>query len=302
VWTVRHGEDKIPHGYTTAIDRLISRAYLLRELFLANLLPVPRVRILFSDMRDVKSSIAQFFGHTRHEISFGAFEPKALADYDVLVPLNLSDLRQLQALAHLARHNALPIPSADTVALCDDKLAFNRFLIHKGLGEFVPAILEHPEPPYVLKKRVSDRGRDAHVVFHKAEEAALLRGASPQDYFRQAFIEGAYEYATHALFLRGRLVRSLTIRYDMGKLAPIKGVDQPKRQRIVCCPFLDTFSQILSAVGFEGLCCIDFKVRGGRLRIMELNPRFGGSLCPYFFSFVRSLPRGTALAARPMCE
>ena len=34
-------------------------------------------------------------------------------------------------------------------------------------------------------------------------------------------------------------------------------------------------------------CCIHYKGAKVRLFLLEINPRFGGSLAPYFFSFVR---------------
>ncbi|MGH8049795.1 MAG: hypothetical protein ACREPB_03945, partial [Arenimonas sp.] len=36
-------------------------------------------------------------------------------------------------------------------------------------------------------------------------------------------------------------------------------------------------------------CCFNYKVRDGQAMILEINPRFGGSLCQYFISFIRHL-------------
>jgi predicted ATP-grasp superfamily ATP-dependent carboligase len=55
------------------------------------------------------------------------------------------------------------------------------------------------------------------------------------------------------------------------------------------CSYIDIFSDLLNAIGFEGLCCIDYKVKNGIPYIFEINPRFGGSLSFYFFSFLRHL-------------
>ena len=42
-------------------------------------------------------------------------------------------------------------------------------------------------------------------------------------------------------------------------------------------------------VGFEGLCCVNYKYRDGIPKILEINPRMGGSLARFFFSFLRRL-------------
>ena len=108
---------------------------------------------------------------------------------------------------------------------------------------------------------------------------------------RQEYIPGRFEYATHALFLRNRMVRSLTLRYDMARDGAIKGREWPVQQRLARYAHTAAFTAMLRALGFEGLCCIDYKLRDGRPLVMEVNPRIGNSLCPYFFSFLRDLPR-----------
>ncbi|MNC96669.1 hypothetical protein D3C83_141030 [compost metagenome] len=55
------------------------------------------------------------------------------------------------------------------------------------------------------------------------------------------------------------------------------------------CPFLDSFCEILTLLKFEGLCCFNYKIKDSRPLIFEINPRFGGSLCSYFYPFIRHL-------------
>ena len=55
------------------------------------------------------------------------------------------------------------------------------------------------------------------------------------------------------------------------------------------CDYLDKFSAILNSIGYEGLCCFDYKVINGKPQIFEINPRFGGSLSAYFFTFLKKL-------------
>ena len=52
-----------------------------------------------------------------------------------------------------------------------------------------------------------------------------------------------------------------------------------------------TLQMMLRAIGYDGLGCANYKFEQGRLQLIEINPRLGGSLCDYFFSFLRSMPQ-----------
>ncbi len=82
---------------------------------------------------------------------------------------------------------------------------------------------------------------------------------------------------------------SLNIEYVFETRSAIKGKDRLRYKAVCSCPYLDVFSSILAAIGFNGLCCFNYKVANGLPMILEINPRFGGSLSPFFFSFVRHL-------------
>jgi D-alanine-D-alanine ligase-like ATP-grasp enzyme len=45
---------------------------------------------------------------------------------------------------------------------------------------------------------------------------------------------------------------------------------------------MDLFAQMLAALGFSGLCCVNYKLVDGNPMIFEINPRCGFSLCAHF--------------------
>ena len=109
------------------------------------------------------------------------------------------------------------------------------------------------------------------------------------DYFCQEFIPGSTEFATHILFVDGRIVKALNIKYELTGEAPIKGQDAERLRIIRRCKYLDLFALVLRTVQYQGLCCVNYKVAKGQPFLLEINPRFGGSLAPYFFSFLNHL-------------
>ena len=98
---------------------------------------------------------------------------------------------------------------------------------------------------------------------------------------------GRSEFATHILFVEGRIVRALNIEYQFSSEMPIKGQEKEQIKVVHRCQYLDLFASMLRTIQFEGLCCVNYKVANGQPYLLEINPRFGGSLAPYFFSFIR---------------
>ena len=273
-------------------DRVVNRAFVAFELLMARICRVPKQRILFSQVRKGREAIERSFRFTPHEIHFGEFRPDTLPDFDLLVPLlSIDPVRRLDELREFTGRNRLPIPSRSTIDTCDDKLLFHQRMTASGLAEFVPRIDADLAPPYVLKGRSGHAGERVHVVLDRRNEPGLPAAADPASYFRQELVPGRYEYTAHILFLGGRVRRALCIEHDMGLEISVKGPMQPRRQRIVRCRGLSVFARMLAALEFEGVCNIDFKLRDGKPLVLEINPRVGLSLCPYFFAFLRSLPR-----------
>jgi predicted ATP-grasp superfamily ATP-dependent carboligase len=205
------------------------------------------------------------------------------------VPLTIYDLQYLNESRHLVLHNPIPIPSADSIALCDNKPLFNQTLIEKGFGEFIPNVCGTQKYPYILKKQSDEWGVNSHIISDAQQEHAFADILAQPDYFCQEFIQGSEEYATHVLFIDQKILYSMNIKYHFNNKFPIKGKDPFSYTKICHCPYLDLFSSILTSIGYEGLCCINYKVSNNRPFILEINPRFGGSLSTFFFSCIRHL-------------
>jgi predicted ATP-grasp superfamily ATP-dependent carboligase len=207
-----------------------------------------------------------------------------------VVPLSLPALEEARRHSPLQK-NSLPLPTAEAVRLCDDKYEFNRALIDAGFGRYIPEMAEGRAltPPYILKKRIGIWGKDCFIISNPVDEQRQLDRITDPEYFCQKFIAGPTEFCTHILFVNGRIVKALNIKYEFASSAPIKGQDAPHLMVICRCPYLDSFARVLRTVRFEGLCCVNYKVVKGQPFLLEINPRFGGSLVPYFFSFVRHL-------------
>jgi predicted ATP-grasp superfamily ATP-dependent carboligase len=274
----------LPRLYSNVIRNL----FLKLKRFESYLLSKQKIKILFSNKEEWKSDILAGFKFTNHEIVFDDILSCNLKEYDLIVPLTIPDLMYLNEVHELIIDNAIPIPSKKTIELCDDKYLFNQELKNNGFGEFVPTMDNNLRYPYILKKKIDQWGENCHIIFDVQHELNFTDIINSPNYFIQEIIPGKHEYATHILFKNQKILRSLNIMYSFDKEIPIKGKDMQNYTTIGHCPYLDIFSDILTSLNFEGLCCINYKVSDNRPQILEINPRCGGSLCPYLFSFVES--------------
>ena len=228
-------------------------------------------RILFGNHPTQMPAIARHIDHDRYEASFAPFDAVDLSRFDLVVPLRVE---QIDA----ARPGRTILPSRDLVTLCDDKLALNRWLIDRGFGDTVPELLG-PAPqafPYIRKTRHGDFGLGCAMIRGPEEDD----GEDGPDVFRQRAVAGPVEYVLHLLRVRGDIRFHVAYAYDMGQPLGVRGaIDRPASITPVDPgPVLVRCADILAAMGFEGTCCFNYKLEGGALRILELNPRFGGSL------------------------
>jgi len=268
------------------IRHLSWHAFRAHEVFLSHLFSEQRMKILFSQRQDFEKYIKEGFCDSPHEIAFKDLPPN-IKEYDLVVPLSLGDLKYLHTVRDLMINNPIPIPSLECISLCDDKYLLNKSLEANGFGHFLPKVGGALTYPYILKKRIDEGGRNSHLISDKQQEQALSDVLTHPEYFSQSFMRGSYEYATHILFKNRRIVHSINIEYKFSSETPIKGKDKPIYTMICHCPYLDLFSNVLRSIGFNGLCCINYKVCDNHPFILEINPRFGGSLCSFFFSFIR---------------
>lgn len=272
-----------------------AKADLFKAIFVATenvksiLSPKPGLRILFSPDYGNEKVIRRGFSLSRHKIKFAAFTPENIRDSDLVVPLLIRDVRLLQKSRDLLGNNPIKIPNEEVVNLCDNKYLFNTTLAKKGFQDFVPKIGTDLRLPFMLKKKVTWAGDFCYVISDTEQKAKYSELINSDDYFCQEIIGGVNEYATHILFKDGKIVETLTVEYTFYDEIPINGKSGFAYTKIVKCKCLDTFSSILNAIGYEGLCCFDYKIEDGKPKIFEINPRFGGSLGNYFISFLNNL-------------
>ncbi len=259
------------------------------ELIRAFISHRPKMKILFSATSDREHNIRKGFRFLSHQLTFAAFTPETIMAHDMVIPLTMEDLRILTQHRQLIKNNPIPIPSTEVINICDDKYLFGKTLIEKGFGHLVPNIGNDLPYPYMLKKKIAHSGDNCYIISNSEQEHKFKEVLKNRDYFCQQIVSGKNEYAAHIVFKDHKIISSINTKYIFPGDEFVKGKDQFICTTLAECPYLDTFAAVLDAIGFEGLCCFNYKVIDDNPYLLEINPRFGGSLSSFFFSFIRQL-------------
>lgn len=267
--------------------------YFHRERPLASAASPRPLTILLSQHPGWEPATRKSFAGLAHKLHFAPMAQADLSRFDLIVPLSLADARLLRSQPKHIRAHAVPTPDEDCTALCHDKPRLNKTLIDAGFGSHVPPMGEDLAPPFICKPSHGENSDNCLLV---PDYAAILRLGNVLEQpglFRQAAVRGEVEYATHFIIKDGRLERELTVAYHHDTALYVKGSPslRPAVRVLGPCPDTPTLTAMLRAIRYDGIGCANFKMVHGRLQLLEINPRIGGSLMEYFATFLRSLPQ-----------
>jgi hypothetical protein len=278
----------LPLNTLKSIRKWRDRLFMLGENALDRCMLRSGKKILFSPWPEVEAAVQRGFKYTRHTVEFGAIPPGG-GNYDLVVPVSTEALIAATGDGELQRKNPLRFPSSAAVNLCDDKATLNAHLRSRGFARHIPGGEATGRFPYMLKRRRDSCARHAFRIMGPADEQMHREKIESPDYLRQDWIAGETEFSAHLLHIRGRVRRALSMSFRMHDAWAIRGRDPVLLMRRCHSRHVGLFEAMLNAAEFEGLCCVNYKIRDGIPMILEINPRFGFSLGPFFSAFMRSL-------------
>jgi hypothetical protein len=300
-----HIHTPAPYAVRRTALKLLSHAtrssYLRRER--GHAARVQPLSVLVSTHPAWEPSIARGFAGLPHRLHFGDLALADLDRFDLIVPLSLQGAGFIRRQHASIRARAVPLPDEACAALCHEKTRLNEKLVCAGFSSNIPAMGEHVQPPFVFKPISGENSDDCILVPDHDSMQRLREELERTGMFRQTAVPGACEYATHFLMQDGHLVRELTVRYHHDAPLFIKGsaTQQPAVRTLGACPDPDTLMAMLRCIDYSGVGCANYKMVNGCLQLLEINPRIGGSLGEYLFSFLRSLPQADP-ARRRSCK
>jgi predicted ATP-grasp superfamily ATP-dependent carboligase len=241
-----------------------------------------RETVLFSKFDDWEWPI-------RHEIEdfsqkeipfFYKFSEIDLDLFDLIIPLTIDSEKYVNKhFAYLIGRKVIT-PSNTAIDLCDDKHRFAKFLINSGFGDFIPKINDNFAYPYLLKKKTGIWGKGINIIKDAADELRYTNEIGSRDYFRQEYVEGEDEYTTHIIMYDRKIVFYKTLQFTFHQRYFVKGINfkYSSRAEVDHEAHRYLFENILNKLGYQGICCINYKICNDKVKIFEINPRYGASM------------------------
>jgi len=236
--------------------------------------------ILFSDKYGWAKDICSALNLWRYKPCFNSFSNVDLSAFDILMPQHLSDIIFVREQCPQWQGIKCYVPPMKAIDTCNDKLAFNHFMVDCGYAALIPDVSDTLPFPYILKKRIDEFGVHSRIITSRDEEQLFQKFLTSDQYFKQAYMSGQEEWTTHILMVDGKIVFDRTLRFSFGQQIFVKGAGCKPRtsKKFLDTPHIDVFAAILNHMGFEGLCCFNYKTDHDQLKIFEINPRYGGSM------------------------
>ena len=101
-----------------------------------------KFKILFSLKAEREEDIKKSFRPLNHEIHFDEFIPENFVKYDIVMPLNMANLRRLIPNSDLVDNSLVPTPTMEAIDICDDKYLFYTTLVERALKTTCPALVK----------------------------------------------------------------------------------------------------------------------------------------------------------------
>lgn len=276
--------------YPLKIYAIVANNFFIYKSYVLSLFKLGRTRSILYSEKEWWDQLLQRGPFARHfNVSFSSFGSSSFSDYDMVVPLTIPDLEICMERRTEMTQSRIPVPCQESFNICNDKRLFNDFMLSHNFADYVPGELVAEQFPFMLKKIMDEGGENTFVIENMRDLEQYREQYDSLDYFTQNIITGKREFATHIVMKNGKIVNALNIVYIFKKDCYVKGKDN-YICRVVCLnKHLGLFENILSEMLYEGLCCINYKEQNGQPKILEINPRFGGSLCEFFYPFIRKV-------------
>lgn len=275
------------HKYALKVYAIFINIFFVYKEYILNLhKPNPIKNILFSEKEWWDHLLRKGPYAKNLNLTFSKFNLETIAKYDLVIPLTIPDLEFCIANKDRIPNNPIPFPSINSFNICNDKSLFESFMLQNGFSDYLPKYNAEIKFPFILNKSQDEGGVNTFIVRDNNDLDTYKDQVNDPNYIKQSIVEGNREYATHVIIKDGKIKNALTIVYKFDDTVYIKGKDKYICRNICGNKHLQIFENLLLKMNFNGLCCINYKEKDGLPIILEINPRFGGSLCDYFYPFL----------------
>jgi len=195
---------------------------------------------------------------------------------DILFPIKTEDAILLSK----HKFNCFCVFPTDVnlIRTLNDKKLFYEYCNDNKLGQYVQKIYNKDNIiyPAVAKPRIGMSGMGAHILNCESD---MLEKYKVNRYLICEYIQGSLEYSANIMSIGGEIIYCLILQQQHSTKPYIKRSTMTNFIKIdneLCC--FDDLKLIYKFLAYTGVTCVDFKICDGKLKIFEINPRFGGTV------------------------
>lgn len=216
-------------------------------------------------------------------------------NYDVIFPMEFSTQVLLTDTVNrqkLEQYTRIPFANAGLTKKCNDKAFIMRHAMERGIDipttyfvndtEHIAEIAHKIEYPALIKPRVSSGSRGIVYVKNKDELTPLYGHVHKQYPFPiiQEYIPDGGEIYGVGLLLNFESEVRASFVYKRLRSYPVKGGPSTLRESVQRDDIREIAISLMKSLGWTGIAHVEFKIdiRDGKPKLLEVNPRFWGSL------------------------
>jgi hypothetical protein len=187
---------------------------------------------------------------------------------------------------HLPRGSRALAPDRTSIAFLADKGRFASYLALAALSNYRP--LHYPDAahavfPCVVKRVDLSASVGVAVARSRAHLDEILADTifHGHPYLLQELVPGHTECVACFVCRQGKVLWDCTFETDMDGPAIVKHEGSGRNRRQIDTPpeVIAAVEEVLVPLDYDGFCVIDYKVPAdGEAKILEINPRLGGTL------------------------
>jgi hypothetical protein len=177
-------------------------------------------------------------------------------------------------------------PDRTSIAFLADKGRFAAYLALAALSNYRPLHYSDPDHavfPCVVKRLDLSASVGVAVARARAHLDEILAGTifHGHPFLLQELVQGNIECVAYFVCRQGRALWTCTFETDMDGPAIVKREGSGRNRRQIPTPpqVIAAVEEVLIPLDYDGFCVADYKVPdGGDAKILEINPRLGGTL------------------------
>jgi predicted ATP-grasp superfamily ATP-dependent carboligase len=198
----------------------------------------------------------------------------------VLIPLMENNSEEILNYKNITENKNIQIISSslENINILGNKKNFYIFYKNNNLLEYLPIHFENIKilkKPYILKPLTLNNGNGIKID-------SIIDESSFDNFVIQEFIFGKKEYVSHIYSDKGKIIKVITYEY----LSNCEKYIKTSYHQIIKITKIELNNEIMdileifiNKLNYSGFCNFGYKFdKDGFIKIMEINPRLGGSL------------------------